>query len=244
MQEVRTHIQMKHSHCINIKLDYTDDDLFEEAYWRFRLGQLECLKSQTIQDFDIVIRSQLKHFSVLQDLGRKFEMRIKPYLFTGDPLIMYNGTPRTHPYPSEYIQSETKYLDKYHIQTLLDSDDWLRPDFIARIEAEFKGKTRKHVLNFMPVKVDIINLEIYKMNYYRTGKGSMVQSLFCPDLDDYTLCWAYRHLALPKAIGSSTIIPEGYCWYVIHNYNTGNARKKSSTVELPLYDLIAKLKEK
>lgn len=234
---------MRHSHCINIKLDYEDDGLFEEALWRFRLGQLECLRSQTSLDFDIVIRSQLRHFPILKDLGLRFGMRIKPYIFTGDPLIAWDGKPRTHAYPCEYIQSETKYLEKYHIQTLLDYDDWLRPDFVARIEQEFKGKTKKHVLNFMPVKVDIVNLEIYKMNYYRTGKGSMMQSLFCPDLDDYTLCWAYRHLALPKSIGSSTIIDEGYCWYVVHNYNTGNARKKSNTVQLPLYELISKLKD-
>jgi hypothetical protein len=224
-------------------MDYEDDEAFEEAYWRFRLGQFECMMSQTVQDFDIVIRSQERHFDKLISLGKKFGMRIKPYLFTGDPLVMYNGVLRTHPYPSEYIQSETKYLDKYHIQTLLDYDDWFSPNFIEKIEHEFKGKTKKHVLNFMPVKVDIVNLEIYKMNYYRTGKGSMFLSLFCPDLNDYTLCWTYRHLALPKSIGSSTIIPEGYCWYVIHNHNTGNARKKSNTVQLPLCNLIAKLKD-
>lgn len=189
----------------------------EDPQWEWRLAfyrsmVLPRFLRQTDQNFEIWLRCYPAHNEVVDALHPK----VHPYQGYGieDEIMGIAKTCQNHNIP------------RSHIQTRVDCDDLVSPDFISRIHAEVSRQPDKPlIISFQPWKLDLYTLTRYRMGQrYHEQSTSMFLALYQPDIEggNYWNIYYSKHGHLAKELGEPVrvvTIPEGYCDMVIHDKN-------------------------
>jgi len=119
---------------------------------------------------------------------------------------------------------ETWGLDRYDIQSSIDSDDLPGPNYLSKmreiIEREvangFKGRLHVH---YQPELYNPHTFEFKKMrNKYSQKFGSAFYSIY-QDTEDYIGVGHTGHSKMPSLCDKSILLPEGDCWAMVHGDN-------------------------
>jgi hypothetical protein len=199
-------------HAIITRMVYEEDDpKFEERLAIYRAMCLPRLRLQKNKNFDISVLCNKKHADIFRSLG------IIPHFlkeeFYGERMPVGTWILYT---PWENIEG----LEKYDIQTNLDSDDLVSPDYTEKIEEEMKKHNCKTLLSFQERLYNPHTFEEKEMRKkYHEKMPSAFYSLYQPDKTNYIYINHDSHLQMHKYAEKSIIVGEGYCWASIHGNN-------------------------
>src|SRR3989304_6316699 len=220
-------MSQKLSHLVVIRMHYPrGDPKFEWRFDYFKLMVLPRLLNQTFQDFDIGIRCNPVHYRRFLELSPK----IIPFTVTkeAEGYIRPEDRERAKPYGGEYFIDFVEWkdvvgLEKYDIQTGLDSDDLiLRDDYLEFIQRECRHAHRRSLhLNFTPTIFDLKSLRSFpsQFHYSSPDRGSMFLSLYQPDKTDYKFIYHDSHFKMGKFADKSITIPESFVAQTVHDFN-------------------------
>lgn len=203
------------SHIIISRLFYQDENELKERLDIYKQTALKSLLTQEDQHFDIAILCKPQHRDII-----KIHPRIIPFFSDKDKIrILYNG--------GTFFQWKDVYgIDKYDIQTSLDSDDSVSPEFTKKIQEVMADKKQITHIHFQPLLRDYETGEVKKMKLqYGKELQSMFFSLYQPSKDNYIYIGQDSHTVFGKYAEESILIPEGYCWLNIHSKNSGSTMK-------------------
>jgi hypothetical protein len=192
-----------------------NDPVFEERLALYRTLCLPRLRLQTVKDFDILILCNEKHAKFFKELGLK-TIHTRDGFLGHRPRGLYNSFT-----PYENI----KGLDKYDIQTSLDSDDLVSDNYIWRIEKAIESEGYDKSLHIF-FQEELYNPHTFERKSMRirygvppNNWGSAFFSLYQPNKDNYVYIGTETHLHMGKYADKSILIGEGYCWATIHGNN-------------------------
>jgi hypothetical protein len=206
-------------HVVIIRMHYPRGD--ERFKWRFKYFKrmvLPRLLAQTDQDFDIAIRcnpihnklferlsQKIKTFRVLNESERYKIVKIKRYFLDFAPW------------------SDVVGLEKYQIQSGLDSDDLIAENYIETIKKEVAkyDKNKTLHMSFQPGIFNADTEQKHRINIrYSEKKGSAFFSIYQPNNSrEYYFAYEFSHLELGKHFDKSIILPAGFCWASVHGHN-------------------------
>ena len=197
------------THVVVTIMDYPDNSEFEKRIELYREMVLPRLLSQTDRNFDIAVQCHPRHKERVKQLNRRI------IAFTKKPSVGMKW-----PWLGKW--NEVDGLDKYDIQTSVDSDDWVSKEFVAKIhEAISKQDLTKSLhISFQP---ELLNLETGQTKKMRTRysptSGSMFFSIYQPDKENYIYIGEHVHNEMQRYFSKSITLPEGDCWMCIHKEN-------------------------
>lgn len=112
-------------------------------------------------------------------------------------------------------------MPRFEIQTGMDSDDLVSPNYIARIKEEVEKSLNKSlVVSFQPYKLDMLTMKRYKMvERYYSQKCSPFITLYQPDGERYENILNLNHTYISGWCSNVVTIPEGYADMLIHGTN-------------------------
>ncbi len=185
---------------------YKEKKDFLKRFELYKKLTLNSLRKQTRQGFDIAVKCNPKHTHIVKE---EFP----------DIITFYQTkttTKNKYGYYVDFVGWEhIKGLDKYKIQTSLDSDDFVSENFIKKIEDTVKGKNHSVHIHFQPTIYNIKTGEKKKMKRRYGEKGSVVYSLYNADV----FIGCDSHLKMGNYAKESILIGEGYAFMGIHNNN-------------------------
>ena len=200
------------------------DSRFEWRLAYFKIMVLPRLLSQRKNDFDIAIRCNpwhAKRIEALSDRIKTFSVKKGKENF-----IRPEDQERAKPFGGQYFIDFIEWedvvgLEKYDIQTSIDSDDLiLRDDYIDKIERECARFRQSLHLSFQPYIFELKTLRTFRCPYtYSPQRGSAFYSLYQPDKTDYKFIHHETHQFMGKFAARSITIPEGYCAFTVHDIN-------------------------
>jgi hypothetical protein len=210
------------THALIIRFHYkVDDPRFEWRYQYFKRTVLPRILEQSYSNFDICIWCNPEHDTLFKVLHK----RIKVFHVKGDRqnYKQINGKRYFYDFAS---WEDVENLEKYDIQTGIDSDDLISKDFIKEIErlvyvhkCAGNGDKKLHI-SFQP------ELFIWKTGKteritqrYHKKKGSAFLSLYQPNKNDYVFLYCDSHLRMWKYADESITVPSGFCWATVHEIN-------------------------
>jgi hypothetical protein len=208
-------------HAVIIRLHYEP----ESPYWPWRRAFFEAtvlprLLAQTDRDFDIWVRCHRAHREIVQAMHPKIRTHC-----TDTPF--FTATHEWEPNEDGTLGQPpaTPELPYYAIQTRLDSDDWVEPGYIARVKKE----VRRHaaggplVVSFQPWKFDLWSLKKYRIgkDRYHEKSPSQFLSLYQPDTENWRDVCAFNHRRIWRHFPQVVMVPEGYCYLMVHGQNAG-----------------------
>lgn len=213
------------THALIIRFHYPKDD--KRFDWRlayFKAMVLPRILGQTYKNFDIAIWCNEWHEKIFESLSP----RIKTFRTKIDP------TKREDGHFKDFLPwSEVRGLQKYDIQSGLDSDDLISYDYIHTAHIEIDFWSRKHpgkslLLSFQPRLFELKTLKAYELRVkYTREHSSAFFSIYQPDKENYKFAYEAGHWKdLPKLFDESIILPEGHCWATVHGLN------ESTTIKL------------
>jgi len=202
---------MKH-HVVIIRFHYPENH--PKFEWRFAFFQamvLPRLLSQNVQNFDIAIWCNPIHadrFKALSD--RIITFGIKPEV---EGKIKEGYERKAKHYFVDFVSwKHVVGLDKYHIQTALDSDDLIvSNDYIGYIQAVFKDMPHTSHISFQPYIFDTSSLQMHDCpKRYSTREGSCFYSIYHPlDGSKYTFLYDDSHLKIGRKFPIQLFQPTG-----------------------------------
>ncbi len=200
-------------HGVFIRLKYNDGKEFEERFAMFRILCLPSLLRQTDQNFEIVILCNPSHKERIKDLSDKIKTIHFDVPISGDPDYQRRGEKNS--------VMPFSYPVEYDVQTRLDSDDIVSPDFVKKIHKTFTGDLE--MIGFKPIKFHLPTLKLY-YNYMKP-ETSMCISLCNSSKDFFIYQSGHRsiHRWVQEKGGKVTVAKFGYFYQTIHN---GNASTK------------------
>lgn len=209
------------SHVLITRFHYADNDpRFEWRFAFYKAMVLPRILRQEDQDFDIAIRCNRFHAARFEELSP----RIMTFQ-TGDDTAHYkrNGMKR---YFHDFVPWEAvSGLPKYDIQSGLDSDDLIGPDYIRIINETFRHETEATHLCFQPELFRLQTLRIEPMREYSRERGSAFRSLYQPDKGDgYKFIDGVSHMILGRYANKTVVIPKGHCFAVAHHFNESTGK--------------------
>jgi hypothetical protein len=218
------------THAVIIRMHYPENSAKFE--WRFSYFQsmvLPRLLNQKNKNFDICIWCNKWH----EDRFKKLSPRIKTFGIKteAEGYIKPGYEKKVGKYHVDFMEwDKVVGLDKYDIQTALDSDDLiLRYDFIDRIEQECAKETGSLHLSFQPFMFHVKRLQMYKCPLkYHNGHGSPFYSIYQPNKENYIFAYHDSHFKISNYVKKSIIIPFGYCTFSIHDNNASTYLYKNS----------------
>lgn len=206
-------------HVVIIRMHYPRGD--ERFKWRFKYFKrmvLPRLLAQTDQNFDIAIRCNPIH-------NRLFE-RLSPKIKT---FCVRNESERykivkERKYFLDFVPwSDVIGLERYEIQSGLDSDDLISENYIETVKKEIAKHDKDKTLHisFQPGIFNADTLQKFPINIRYTKKmGSAFFTIYQPNLKGkYIFAYQYSHLKLGGYFNESVILPAGYCWASVHGHN-------------------------
>jgi hypothetical protein len=117
-------------------------------------------------------------------------------------------------------------LEKYDIQSGLDSDDLVSDDYIAVVRsrvAALAGRGMFHV-HFQPQLFRVSTLEVKPMMRYGPTRGSAFLSIYQPDKEKYHFVYDRSHIVMPRIAEKTIIIPAGHAWASAHEHNESTGK--------------------
>jgi len=213
------HFQMK-SNILIIRFHYSENDQrFDWRFGYFKAMVLPRIINQTDQNFDIGIRCNPKH----ADLFKALSDKIITFQTKNDDARYKTGN-KGKKYFEDFVRwDDVIGLEKYDIQTGIDSDDLMDLDYIKIVNKAMAGRREATHLCFQPELFDLKTLEIRPMQRYHETKGSAFMALFQPNKSNYKFLYERSYLTLFKYAKKSIVIPRGHCWATAHwiNESTG-----------------------
>lgn len=199
------------THVIITRMLYKDDNDFLKRLDLYKLYLLESLKGQTNRNFDIAVLCNRKHAPIIKELG------LIPFFVGEDNFGQKDST-----WHCKVKWEEIEGLDKYDIQSNIDSDDYVSDNYVEKIQ-DIVGKESNNKslhIHFQPLLVDYSSGLIKKMrNVYDEKNGSAFCSLYQPNKNNYIYIGQDGHRRMQKYANKSIIIKEGYCFVGIHEDN-------------------------
>lgn len=220
-------------HAVIIRFHYPDGH--PDFSWRFAYFQamvLPRLLAQTNKDFDICVRINPAS-EVHKVLFELLSPRIKT--FSVKPEAEHRIKPgyeaKAKRYFVDFVDWEDVVgLEKYEIQTALDSDDLiLKDDFIDLIETNHRIQCNYHrakssYITFQPLMFDVEGLKMYihKMRY-SIDRGAPIYSI-AQSVDDpgYIFVYSDSHLKIGRQFGAKTFYDESLCAMSVHKHNASS----------------------
>lgn len=193
----------------------TDNPAFEERLAIYRALCLPRLRRQKNKNFDIAVLCNREHKKVFEDLG------VIPF-FRKDNWLGQK--------PKKFWSCFSKWeelegLDKYDIQTNLDSDDLVSDMFIDKIQRTIEdeinnGHKGSLHIHFQPRLFSFHDLvEKPQKRQYSDSSGSAFYSIYQPDKERYISLIEDSHTRIQAYMDKSVLIGEDYCWIGIHDNN-------------------------
>jgi len=203
-------------HALIIRLKYPDCPEFE---WRFNYFASMCLPrllKQTDQDFDLFVLCNPIHDKRIKALSDKIQV-----LHADARAVTMVSDYNRKSGESNSVEPFDFKMD-YKIQTRIDSDDLVHPDFIKVIHDELKDENILTLIAFKPIRFNIHNLRLYYI-YPKDGAYSKSQFLSIYNPDKSTFIYERGHRGWASRIrnmgGQVKIIPFGYAFLSLHNLN-------------------------
>jgi len=212
---------MSKTHCLVIRFHYEKDDpRFDWRFSYFKAMVLPRILNQTVKNFDIAIWCNPYH----DELFKSLSPRIKVFHAKVDS-VQYK-TLRGKKYYYDFVKWEDlEGLEKYDIQSGIDSDDLIEPNYIEIIEMHLFNATIPTHLCFQPKTFNLKTLRVKPMMNYHLKRGSAFFSLYQPDKDrNYKFIYCDSHISMWKYAKRSIVIPAGHCWATIHNLNESTGK--------------------
>jgi len=214
------------THAIIIRFHYEKNDpRFEWRLAYFKSMVLPRILAQTSQNFVIAIRCNPCHQKIFNKLSNKiitFTVKNEGAKYKQGPSkkFFYDFCP----------WSDVNGLEKFDIQTGLDSDDLIAEDYLEKIEKEVfrfrltnPGKSLH--ITFQPELFNTKTLEKYSIGQvYNPQMGSAFFSIYQPDKTNYFFAYEESHLTLCRRVNQSIVLPIGSCWASVHEYNESTGK--------------------
>ena len=209
------------NHALIIRFHYgKEDPRFDWRFSYFKAVVLPRILNQTRKDFDICIWCNKWHDEIFKSLSS----RIKIFHSKKETIRyrMLNGKK----YYYDFIEYEDlEGLDKYEIQSGIDSDDLISRDYIDTIVKYLKNEKGKTHLCFQPKTFNLKTLAIKPMLPYHSKRGSPFLSLYQPNKEDnYKFIYCDSHISMWRYAKKSIIIPSGHCFMTIHYLNESTGK--------------------
>jgi hypothetical protein len=189
------------------------DPRFFQRYMFFKSKVLPRIKEQTYKDFDVYVWCNPLHDELFQKLGCN--------TFHAPDKRRYNVSGYYH----DFIRyEETEGLPKLEVQMGLDSDDFIKQNYVKiimdSVQLHKKNNSEKSLhICFQPQLFAIKNKRITAMRRYSARKGSAFMALYQPENKKYRFIYSESHVSIIRRADCSKHIPEGYCYAVKHDIN-------------------------
>jgi len=209
------------NHALIIRFHYEKEDpRFDWRFSYFKAVVLPRILNQTREDFDICIWCNKWHDEIFKSLSS----RIKIFHAKKDT-IKYKIL-KGKKYYYDFIEYEDlEGLDKYEIQSGIDSDDLISRDYIDTIVKYLKNEKDKTHLCFQPKTFNLKTLAIKPMLPYHSKRGSPFLSLYQPNKEDnYKFIYCDSHISMWRYAKKSIVIPSGHCFMTIHYFNESTGK--------------------
>lgn len=203
-----------------IRFHYQEADLrFDWRFDYFKAMVLPRILKQTDQNFDIGIRCNPKHDELFKALSPK----IKTFHTKNDDARYKVGRNGKKYFEDFVAWVDVVGLEKYDIQTGIDSDDLMGPNYIKMVNEAMAGQKEATHACFQPELFDLKTLTTKPMMRYYEIRGSAFMALYQPDKTNYRFLYERSHISLFKFAKRSIILPKGHCWATAHwiNESTG-----------------------
>ena len=215
------------THVIVTRMHYKNVSDLLKRIEIYKKGLLKNLLNQEDKNFDIGVLCRKEHEQII----RNIHPRIIPFFTDRDGWKVDKCW-------ALFIEWRDIYgLGKYDIQTNVDSDDLVSPQFTKIIRQALVGAEVSTHIHFAPMLKNHFTGEIKSVrdNYFN-GNKSAFYSLYQPDKEDYIYIGQDSHTKFSKYAERSILIPEGEVWVQIHDSND------SSTMEslgkpTPIFDV-------
>lgn len=205
------------THALIIRFHYEKDD--KRYPWRlayFKSMVLPRILNQTVKNFEIYMRVnpwQVEEVKALDPRINIFmvEHEKADYKYTGGKKYFLDFVP----------YKQVCGLPMFDIQSGLDSDDLIAPDYMETVQRVIseQGDERVHVC-YQPEIFDLKDLKIRPIGTtYTPTKGSAFLSLYQPKkIREYKFIYEESHLKMGRGI-KSIVLPAGKCWATVHGKN-------------------------
>ena len=195
-------------HVVVTRMLYEHKKDFLERLELYKETALKSLQNQKNKDFDIAVLCNSDHDKYLKSLG------IIPF-HRKDGLF---GEKTAKGWHSFVDLSGIEGLDKYYIQSNLDSDDEVLPEYIDKVQELLLGNKKIH-LHFQPMLRDYKTKEEKEMaTKYSNDCCSAFFSLYQPVEEGYIYLGCDSHKNMSK-YADKTILLNGFCFVNIHDDN-------------------------
>lgn len=203
------------NHIIITTFTYPPGERFDRRMEIYKKYHLDSLYKQTLQNFDIGAICHPDNNHIFKEMG------IIP-INTKDGYDGHIHPTRNHwEYytPWENIDG----LKKYKVQTGLDTDNFLEPNYVEKTfeELEKLPEGNKYV-QFQPMIKNILTGEEKKMScrYNNDNFGSAMFSI--SQTEPYYFIYHDGHTRMQNLFENKKLVGEGYCWVGIHDENVIN----------------------
>jgi hypothetical protein len=193
-----------------------DDPRFEKRLATYRAICLPRLERQTVRDFDISVLCNKAHADIFKKMGV-----IPSYMKDG-----WLGRKPNKFWSCLTTWDNIEGLEKYDIQTNIDSDDMLAPNYIWRIRKaiELDGGERSMHIHFQPRLFSFFTLEEKEQKKkYNNKEGSAFYSFYQPNKKNYVYIGETSHITAASFMDKTVLVGEGYCWIGIHDDNDSSS---------------------
>lgn len=216
------------NHIVIIRFHYEEND--PRWPWRFQYFKeqvLPRLLNQTNQDFDIGIRCNRWQIPFFMELSDKII-----------PFYVKNEKAQYRPIGGKmYFFDFAKWEDvvglkQYDIQSGLDSDDLVSPNYIQKTKDSISEFALKHPgksfhLSFQPEIHNVKTYETYPIGVkYSPRVGSAFFAIYQPKKEKYIFAYQYSHMKLGQVMDFSITLPAGSCWASVHELNESTGKKR------------------
>lgn len=214
-----------YSHAAIVRFHYDQED--PRVAWRFsyfRDQVLPRLLAQTAGCFDIAVRCNAwaaPMFEALSPRIRTFTVR--------NERVLYKGAGKRYFY--DFARwDEVEGLGQYDIQSGIDSDDLLAPDYMELTLEAIAAHVREHGrrslhISFQPALLDVATGKERPIGQtYGPTMGSAFFSIFQPRKDQYRFAYEISHLKLYTLFDRSITLPAGHCWASVHQHNESTGK--------------------
>lgn len=213
------------THVLIIRFHYEEND--PRFWWRlayFKAMVWPRIEAQENKDFDIAVRCNPWQDKFFKEISE----RIICFRVRNEAARYKTSTKNGKTYFEDFAPWEdVEGLREYDIQSGLDSDDLITPDYMALVRAnvqEFRGSGIVHV-HFQPQLFRLSTLRIMPMAKYGPTRGSAFLSLYQPKgQQPYHFIYERSHIVMPRIAEKTIFIPAGHAWASAHDVNESTGK--------------------
>lgn len=188
------------NHLIITRMNFTDDELFNHYFTVMKKTYIPSIESQENQNFQVGL--------IINPIHEKV---VKPFLT--EKYILFNNFDEVKKYCKE---------KQIIIQTRHDCDDWMRSDYIKKIQELYNENKDKHEKFIIHSRVQKLNFETKEIHEHATSYEnnnfiSMFLTLCQKDVEDFV--YDKNHRFMHEITKNIFLIQGGYTRLVIHGKN-------------------------